>query len=183
MPYPSQEGERTCWKNRSAAGPPHTPHPHSRNERRELPPQAKQGERRLAAFRRTGRRLAYSYTVLSRSQMGATPLPCRPRSSGRWYTIPPPQWYGLPTPLTPVPAASGALPKNSRQGDGALQAFEAGCGVPVGGLQADYEASARLPKTETSNLLDGHSSWWRLRAECRHFVSENALLEGSGGLE
>ena len=92
-------------------------------------------------------------------------LPCRPRSSGRWYTIPPPQWYGLPTPLTPVPAASGTLPKNSRQGDGALQAFEVGCGVPVGGLQADYEASARLPKTETRNLLDGHSSWWRLRAE------------------
>ena len=60
---------------------------------------------------------------------------------------------------------SGALPKNSRQGDGALQAFEAGCGVPVGGLQADYEAFARLPKTETRNLLDGHSSWWRLRAE------------------
>ena len=55
--------------------------------------------------------------------------------------------------------------KNSRQGDGALQAFEGGCGVPVGGLQADYEASARLPKTETRNLLDGHSSWWRLRAE------------------
>ena len=82
-----------------------------------------------------------------------------------------------------VPSASGALPKNSRQGDGALQAFEAGCGVPVGGLQADYEASARLPKTETRNLLDGHSSWWRLRAECRHFVSANALLEGSGGLE
>ena len=27
-------------------------------------------------------------------------LPCRPRSSGRWYTIPPPHWYGLPTPLT-----------------------------------------------------------------------------------
>ena len=27
----------------------------------------------LAAFRRTGRRLAYPYTVLSRSQMGATP--------------------------------------------------------------------------------------------------------------
>ncbi len=92
-------------------------------------------------------------------------LPCRPRSSGRWYTIPPPQWYGLPTPLTPVPAASGALPKNSRQGDGALQAFEAGCGVPVGGLRADCEAPARLPKTETRNLLDGHSSWWRLRAE------------------
>ena len=55
--------------------------------------------------------------------------------------------------------------QNSRQGDGALQAFEVGCGVPVGGLQADYEASARLPKTETRNLLDGHSSWWHLRAE------------------
>ncbi len=92
-------------------------------------------------------------------------LPCRPRSSGRWYTIPPPQWYGLPTPLTPVPAASGALPKNSRQGDGALQAFEVGFGVPVGGLQADYEASARFPETETRNLVDAHSSWWRLRAE------------------
>ena len=72
---------------------------------------------------------------------------------------------GEPTPLTPVPTASGALPKNIRQGGGALQAFEVGCGVPVGGLQADYEASARLPKTDTRNLLDGHSSWWRLRAE------------------
>ena len=31
--------------------------------------------------------------------------------------------------------------------------------------EGEPRSHARLPKTETRNLLDGHSSWWRLRVE------------------
>ena len=51
-----------------AAGPAHPPRPHPGDERRELPPQAQPGERPLPALRRTGRRLAHTDAVPSRSQ-------------------------------------------------------------------------------------------------------------------
>ena len=46
--------------HRSAAGPAHPPRAHPGDERRELPPQAQQGECRISSSRRTGRQLARS---------------------------------------------------------------------------------------------------------------------------
>ena len=43
--------------HRSTAGPPHSQRPHSRNERRELPSQAQQGNRYAPGFRRQRRRV------------------------------------------------------------------------------------------------------------------------------
>ena len=59
---------------------------------------------------------------------------------------------------------------------------EVGCGVPVGGLQADYETSARLPKTEIRNLLDGHSSWRHLRAKAVILYLEKPFWRALVGL-
>ena len=42
-------GLRLGTAHRSAAGPPHPPRPHPGDERRELPPQAQQGDRRPAS--------------------------------------------------------------------------------------------------------------------------------------
>ena len=50
-------GVRLGMAHRSTAGPPHSPRPHSRNERRELPPQAQQGNRYVPGFRRQRRRV------------------------------------------------------------------------------------------------------------------------------
>ena len=45
--------------HRRAAGTPHHPRPHPGDQRRELLPQARQGERSLEGFRRTGRQAAF----------------------------------------------------------------------------------------------------------------------------
>ena len=64
-------GLRLGASHRSPAGPAHPPRPHPGNERRKLPTQAQPGERRLAGFRRTRRRLAHTDAVSSRSQNSA----------------------------------------------------------------------------------------------------------------
>ena len=71
-------GLRLGTPDRSPAGPAHPSRPHPGDERRQLPPQAQQGDRRTAATRRAGRRLGYPCTVLSRSQTVPTPPAIRP---------------------------------------------------------------------------------------------------------
>ena len=53
-------GIRVRKAHRSTAGPAHPPRAHPGDERRELPPQAQQGECRISSSRRTGRQLARS---------------------------------------------------------------------------------------------------------------------------
>ena len=54
----------------------------------------------IATTRRTGRRLSYICAVPLAPRQSPLHLPYGPRSSRRWYTILPPRWYVLRTPLT-----------------------------------------------------------------------------------
>ena len=71
-------GLRLGAEDRGAGGPAHPSRPHPGDERRVLQAQAQQGDRRTAATRRTGRRLAHTCAVLSRSQSVPTPPAIRP---------------------------------------------------------------------------------------------------------
>ena len=98
-------GLRLREVNRRPAGPAHPPRARPGDERRELPPRAQQGERRIPGPGCTGRFLAHRGTRSS-------PLVCRPTlakdalpvttvghlSSASWPSIPPPL-----TPLRPYP--------------------------------------------------------------------------------
>ena len=105
-------GLRLGTPHRSAAGPAHPPRPHPGDERRELPPQAQPGERRVPGFRRTGRRIALTlkpprfprnaFCYSRQRDISPEPLvrtfmlangPC-------WYTFPPPRWPNFSPPLT-----------------------------------------------------------------------------------
>ena len=61
----------------------HPPRPHPGDERRKLPTQAQPGERRLAGFRRTRRRLAHTDAVSSRSQNSGYSTCLRPQVIGQ----------------------------------------------------------------------------------------------------
>ena len=51
--------------HRRAAGPAHPPRPHPGDERRELPPQAQPGERRVSSFRRSRGRIGHTANAVS----------------------------------------------------------------------------------------------------------------------
>ena len=94
-------------ESRGAAGPSPPPRPHPGDERRELPPQAQPGDRRLSASRQPRRRLAHTDTLSYLApRTVAIPSACSPRSSGWWYTIPPPQWPNFSVPPAPSPMNS-----------------------------------------------------------------------------
>ena len=52
-------------RHRRAAGPAHPPCPHPGDERRELPPQAQQGERRVPSFRRSRGKIGRTANAVS----------------------------------------------------------------------------------------------------------------------
>ena len=85
--------------HRRAAGTPHHPRPHPGDQRRELLPQAWQGERSLEGFRRTGRQAAFCGTncpSLSTSWRTPHSIPYVVQVG----TITPPHWLTFSAPLT-----------------------------------------------------------------------------------
>ena len=76
-------GLRLGAEDRGAGGPAHPSRPHPGDERRVLQAQAQQGDRRTAATRRTGRRLAHTCAVLSRSQNSGYSTCLRPQVIGQ----------------------------------------------------------------------------------------------------
>ena len=95
------EGLRLGKANWRAAGPAHPPRPLPGDERRKLPPQAQQGNRRLASSRRSRGRIGRTVNAVSTCSLTSPlrPIYCH-QSSRQWYTITPPQWPNISAPLT-----------------------------------------------------------------------------------
>ena len=94
-------GLRLATVKRCAAGPAHPPGPHPGNERRELSPEAQQGNRRIASPGRSRRRTSRTASAVCSYSRNTQlcPIYCR-LLSRQWYKIPAPQWPNISAPLT-----------------------------------------------------------------------------------